>query len=65
MLFVDSMSYHCLTVIILQQGSLDFLGPSLWDYAALIFFLWAVAYLSFIWGITTEVQFPIELLVRK
>lgn len=38
MLFVDSMSYHYLTVIILQQGSLDFFGPLLCDYAVLIFF---------------------------
>lgn len=29
MLFVDSMSYHYLTVIILQQSSLDFWTLSL------------------------------------
>lgn len=48
MLFVDSTSYHHLTVIILQQGSLDFFGPFLCDYVVLLFFfLQAVAHLSF------------------
>lgn len=65
MLFVDSMSYHYLTVIILQQGSLDFFGPLLCDYAVLIFFLWAIAHLSFKLGIITEAQFLFELLVWK
>lgn len=39
MLFVDSTSYHYLTVIILQQGSLDLFGPYLCDYVVLISFL--------------------------
>jgi len=38
MLFVDSKSYHYLTVIILQQGSSDLFGPFLCDYVVLNFF---------------------------
>lgn len=38
MLFVDSKSYHCLTVIILQQGSSDLFGTFFCDYAVLNFF---------------------------
>lgn len=57
-LFVDSNSYHYLTVIILQQ---DLFGPFLYDYAALIYlfiYLFAVAHLSFWLGVTAEVQYP-------
>lgn len=39
MLFVYSTSYHYVTVIILQQGSLDLFGPFLCDYVVLIYFL--------------------------
>lgn len=35
MLFVDSKSYHYLTVIILQQSSSDLIAPFLCDYAVL------------------------------
>lgn len=42
MLLVDSMSYHFLTLIILQQSSLDFFGPFLCDYVVLIYFFFSV-----------------------
>lgn len=60
MLFVDSKSYHYLTVIILQQGSSDLFGPFLCGYAVLNFLCLQQLIYHFHWELPQKPNFPLR-----